>query len=102
MSAFYRPIFVWLASPLGRLVAAAIICAAVAGLERAPRIRDWLKGWPEAKRALAVLITVLGAIATALLSDVPLEQVAEAAVTALLAATGLNTLTKRLKPPVLP
>jgi len=95
-------VLAWLASPLGRLAAAGLIYAAVAGLERAPVLRDLLTGWPEAKRAIAVVITVLGAMATALLGGVPIEQVGEAAVTALFAATGINALSRRLKPTVLP
>ena len=90
----------WLASPHGRLVAALALFALVAALERTPWIADKLDGRPMAKRVVAIAITVAGAAATAIYAGVPLAQVGEAAVAALLAATGLNTLVaKRLEPP---
>ena len=90
----------WLASPSGRLVAALALFALVALLERTPWIASKLDGKPVLKRAVAVAITVAGAAATAIYAGVPLAQVGEAAVAALLAATGLNTLVaKRLEPP---
>ena len=90
----------WLASPSGRLVAAVVLFGLVALLERTPWIASKLDGKPVLKRAVAIAITVAGAAATAIYAGVPLAQVGEAAVAALLAATGLNTLVaKRLEPP---
>jgi len=90
----------WLASPHGRLVAAVVLFGLVALLERTPWIASKLDGKPVLKRAVAIAITVAGAAATAIYAGVPLAQVGEAAVAALLAATGLNTLVaKRLEPP---
>lgn len=80
----------WLASPQGRLVAALALFALVALLERAPWVRDQLDGRPVAKRIVAIAITVAGAAATAIWSGVPLAQVGEAALTALMVATGAN------------
>jgi len=93
----------WLASPSGRLVAALALFALVALLERTPWIASKLDGKPVLKRAVAVAITVAGAAATAIWSGVPLAQVGEAALTALLVATGLNTaLTHSLKGKTIP
>ena len=86
----------WLASPLGRLVAAALLFSLIAVLERAPWVRGWLKGDPLTKRAVAIVVTVAGAAAAAFVAGVPLAQVSEAALTAFLAAAGLNAMTQRL------
>uniref|UniRef100_A0A6M3J5W1 Uncharacterized protein n=1 Tax=viral metagenome TaxID=1070528 RepID=A0A6M3J5W1_9ZZZZ len=93
----------WLASPHGRLVAAVVLFGLVALLERTPWIADKLDGRPVAKRVVAVTITVAGAAATAIWSGVPLVQVGEAAVTALLVATGANEMVMHsLKDKLLP
>lgn len=81
----------WLTSEHGRLACALLLFAAVALLERTPGIRQWLHA-PAQKRALAVILAAVPALAV-VFEDVGAASAAvETALTALLGATGLNAM----------
>lgn len=85
-----KSLLLWMGTGQGRIVAALALYAVVWGLERAPVVRGWLDGRPTLKRAAAVALTVLPAAAAGLWAGLPLADVWQTAVTAFLAATGLN------------
>jgi len=98
-----KPVLAWLASAPGRVVAAALLFAAVAAIERAPVAKAWLDGRPLAKRIVAVVLAMVGAVATALYAGVSWADAGQAALVAFLGATGANELlTHSLKSKAIP
>jgi hypothetical protein len=87
----------WLSTGTGRIVSALMLFGAVWLLENSPIVKDWLDGKPAAKRASAIALAILPAAAAGLWAGVPLDDVWQTAVTAFLAATGLNQLTHKMK-----
>lgn len=91
-----KSILLWMGTGRGRLAAALTLFAVVWALERLPVVRTWLDGRPLAKRMAAIALTILPAAAAGLWAGLPLGDVWQTALTALLVATGANTILPKL------